>query len=149
MKKKIKEWLKRYLIAEIACLITALIASFLAIFLTGNRIIIAYAGTFGENIGFYGTISTRDIIRSIREHKSVSKTYGINSFLKNLRNLLVEFGPSEALDSFVVRPFCLYIFPLLLGSFAVGIVVGKLVADVVFYAFTIIAYELRKKHLKA
>lgn len=66
-------------------------------------------------------------------------------FFKTIRNLVFEFGFSEALDSFVVRPFCMYIFPILTNNYGVGIIIGKIVADVSFYIPTIIAYELRKK----
>ena len=41
----------------------------------------------------------------------------------------------------------MYIFPIILGNFAVGIIAGKFAADIVFYIPVIIAYELRKKHL--
>jgi hypothetical protein len=42
----------------------------------------------------------------------------------------------------------MYIFPIIIGQFSIGILVGKIVADIIFYIPTIIAYELRKKHLK-
>jgi len=41
----------------------------------------------------------------------------------------------------------MYIFPILIQNYSIGIIVGKIVADVVFYIPTIIAYELRKKYV--
>jgi hypothetical protein len=74
--------------------------------------------------------------------------HGAKGFFKTVRNLVVEFGFSEVLDSLFVRPFCMYVFPLLVGNFFVGILVAKVAADIIFYIPTITAYELRKKHMK-
>ena len=99
-------------------------------------------------LNLYGFLSTNEILTSRKKHKKDNKKYNFVSFLKNIRNLILEFGVSEVLDSFLVRPFTMYIFPLLIGNLQLGILVGKLAADVIFYIPTIIAYELRKKHLK-
>tara|TARA_Y100000034_G_scaffold128423_1_gene182962 strand:+ start:509 stop:637 length:129 start_codon:yes stop_codon:yes gene_type:complete len=42
----------------------------------------------------------------------------------------------------------MYLFPVIIGNFAIGLFVGKIVADIVFYIPTIVMYELKKKHLK-
>ena len=59
--------------------------------------------------------------------------------------MVLEFGTAEFLDSFVIRPFTMYIFPLLTHNLVLGLLVGKFVADIIFYIPTIIAYELRVK----
>jgi hypothetical protein len=109
---------------------------------TKNRVAAAYAGTIGENIGYYGFIIARDLARSLRKHRAAGKALS-----RTTRNLLLEFGLSELLDSLLVRPFCMFAFPLLLKDYVIGIIAGKLAADVIFYIPTIIAYELHKKHL--
>ena len=147
MKKKFKEWLRRYIPAEICATIGALGGAFLVYILTHNGILAAYAGTISENVGFYVCMALREVQISRKHHKKNNKKYGIKSFLKNLRNLLLEFGPAEFFDSLFVRPFCMYTFPLILGNFGLGIFAGKIIADVIFYIPTIIAYELKKKHL--
>ena len=148
MKHKIKEWQNRYLPAEIIGTISALSGSAIAYLLTGNAIITAYAGTWGENIGYYGVISGRDIIASKKRHKHENKNYNHISLAKNTRDIVLEFGPSELMDSFVTRPFLMYSFQLLTGNVIAGIFIGKIAADIVFYIPTISAYEFRKKHLK-
>ena len=148
MKKKVREWLKRYLPAEILATIGALLGAGLIFILTKNRILSAYAGMIGENVGYYGFIFTREHIKDLKNSKKNNKKHGVIGFLKTIRNLVVEFGFSEFLDSLFIRPFSMYIFPILLGQFGIGIFVGKIVADIVFYIPTIIAYEFRKKHLK-
>jgi len=142
MKPKAKEWAKRYIPAEIIAMIFALIAVFLAFLITKNRIIIAFTGTVGDNVGYYGSISLRDILKARKLHKE----YGFLSFFKNIRNLLVEFGVSEIFDFFLIRPFFMWFFPIILNNFVLGILIGKIVADITFYIPTIIMYEFRKKH---
>lgn len=148
MKHKIKEWRNRYLPAEIIGTIAALSASAIAYLLTENAIITAYAGTWGENIGYYGTITRKDINASKKRHKHENKNYTHISLAKNTRNIILEFGPAELLDSFVTRPFLMYAFQLATGNVLAGIFLGKISADIAFYIPTIAAYELRKKHLR-
>jgi hypothetical protein len=72
----------------------------------------------------------------------------LRSFFRDIRNIILEFGFSEILDSLFIRPFMMYIFPILIGNVELGIFAGKIAADIVFYVPTIFAYELRKKHLR-
>jgi hypothetical protein len=135
MRTKLKQWIKRYLPAEASALLGALLGAFLANYAIGNSIIAAYTGTVFDNIGYYGTIIIRDFMRN-------------KDILKLVKNLIIEFGPSEILDFFVIRPFCLYIFPIVLENYALGIIIGKFAADIIFYIPTIISYELNKLHTK-
>jgi hypothetical protein len=112
MKHKLKDWCKRYVPPEIVGTLGALFFSLITFDLTGNRILSAYAGTVGENTGFYGFIFIREHIKDIKKSKNNRKKHGTQGFLKTIRNLFLEFGFSEFLDSFIVRPFCLYIFPI-------------------------------------
>jgi len=56
LKRKSKEWLKRYLPSEIVGTLTAVAAASLARPFFSNRITIAYVGTLGESIGFFVTV---------------------------------------------------------------------------------------------
>lgn len=146
--KKLNEWVKRYLPAEILATPGAIAGAGLIFFLTKNRILSVYAGIIGENIGFYGFLAIRESLNDLKNSKNEGKKHGIIGFSKTIRNLIIEFGFSEFLDSLIIRPFCLYIFSLIIKQFSIGIFVGKIVADLIFYIPTIIAYELRKRHLE-
>ena len=61
-----------------------------------------------------------------------------------VREVVTEFGAAEAVDTLFARPLLMYAFVATLGSVLAGVVVGKLAADVVFYALAIPAYELRE-----
>lgn len=140
MKSKIKSWLKRYLVAEIFAIFGALIGGISINIISRNAIFTAFGATWGENIGYYGIILFNDL----KKHRS-KFTHIV--LLKTLRNLILEFGPAEYLDSFVVRPFTMYFFPGILNNLTLGLIVGKLSADIIFYIPTIVSYELRKKIL--
>ena len=66
---------------------------------------------------------------------------------RTVRDLLIEFGPAELVDSLLARPLFMYLMPSLLHNFTAGIVAGKLAADVIFYGIAISAYELRQHYL--
>lgn len=140
---KLSEYARRYVPMEIVATCTALLGAFAAHITFGNPIITAFAGTWGENIGYYGVA----IAREIREHSSKNSN-ALHIAYRTIRNIIVEFGVAEVLDSFFVRPFFMYMMPLLIGSVSVGILVGKICADVSFYGCTIVFYELKKKLIK-
>lgn len=145
---KLKEWLWRYLPLEIVGTVVAISAAVLVYIITDNRIAAAYAGVIGENIGYYGFLFIRDIEEHRAKHKKEDKVFGFVEDLKIIRNIILEFGVAELLDSLFIRPFCMYWFPIWMESYAFGILVGKLAADVIFYIPTVISYELEKKYLK-
>jgi len=146
--QKIKEWLRRYLPAEILAGIGAISGASLFYLITNNEILSAYAGTIGDNIGYYTFISLRDCKKNKLKYTNAGKKFGWLAYLKTLRDLIFEFGPAEALDSLLIRPFCLYWFSKWTPNYAIGILSGKIVADIIFYVPTIFSYELKKKYLK-
>jgi hypothetical protein len=146
--KKIKEWLWRYIPAEFFATVGAIGSAVLLYIITDNRLIAAYAGTIGENIGYYGFISISDLKNNKEKYHKLGKKFGIIGYIKTVRDLVLEFGFSEALDSLLVRPFCMYWFPIWMPTYDIGIFTGKFIADVIFYIPTITAYELKKKYVK-
>ena len=144
---KIKGWLKRYLPAEIVGTVVAVGAGLVAHSVIDNNVVTAFVGTWGENIGFYSTIIFRDITNSIRTHRNSKINYQFSVLAKDIRNIIVEFGPAEILDSLFIRPFMMFFFTRLLNSVSLGILAGKITAYVTFYIPTVISFELRKKYL--
>lgn len=144
MRIKVREWIKRYGPAEVCGLIGALIGGGVSHWYFQNNVLSALGGTWGENIGYYATIISRDL----QHHKKLRGMLDIASILKIIRNLAIEFGPAEYLDSFLVRPFMMYIFPKVTNNLMFGLILGKFAADAIFYIPTIISYELKKKVIK-
>src|SRR6185503_4430782 len=90
-------WLKRYGVAEVAGLCSALVGSFAARALTGNEIAAAYGGAIGENIGYYGVIIGREVVSDRRAALAGGRGYGLMGSARTARNLVFEFGVAEAL----------------------------------------------------
>ncbi len=143
----IKQFIDRYIYAEIFATFTAMLGAIIIFSITNNKIISVYAGTICEGIGYYTLIVIRDVLNSIKYEQNHKHKYKLINFLKDIRRIIIEFGFSELLDLFIVRPFCMYIFTSWLSNFGVGILVGKVVADILFYVPTTIAYKLQKKYL--
>ena len=148
MKQKVREWIKRYLPAEILSVIATLIAVGLTYKLTGNLFTTALVGTWVGNIAYFGYILIQDIIQTVNSCRFMEVPYTRISFLKNLRNLVLEFGIAEIIDSFLIRPILMYYLPVLVGNLFIGVLLAKICADVTFYVPAIISYELSKKYLK-
>lgn len=147
MKKKILEWIKRYLLSDIISTILSLGTAWLIMEQSGDRVLAAFIGSGVASLSFYLLIAFSDVRKSIKQHKQKNKSYKIKSFLIDFRNLIIEFGPAEILDVIAVRPFFMYLIPTLIGNFLLGTFIGKMIADAIFFAIAIIMYELRKRHL--
>lgn len=148
IKLKIQEWLKRYLPAEIVGTITAIGVASIIRFFYESAVFTAYAGSVGEAVGFYSTIFIQHILVIYKKKKIENKTFSITNFPKIITNIILEFGPAGMLDGLFLRPFFMYLFPVYLKNFALGIFVGKIVGDIAFYFLVILSYELKKQNKK-
>jgi len=133
MKRKTWEWINRYGPAEVTGTVVAIFGAAIAHKLTSNEIVSAYTGSICESIGYYSIMITQEFRRYSKGHP-----------WQIARNLFLEFGPSEVLDSFATRPLFMGLGLHYIGQ-GWGLLAGKLAADLVFYVPTIIIYELRKK----
>lgn len=142
------EWLRRYAPLEILSTVAALAGAAIAALLTTSVLAIAYAGAWAENLGYYGFAFVREMRwidrAEVRPDDGVARSR-LARVLAALKALVWEFGAAEVLDSFVVRPACMYGAVALFGHLGAGIVAGKFAADIMFYAVAIAFYELRKK----
>ena len=147
-RRRLREWVGRYLPAEIAGTLAALAAAWWVHAVSGSLAAAAVAGTVGESLGYYGCMATRVAVlydACHRHHRAPRRHWLTGS--RTIRDLLVEFGPAELVDGLLVRPSSMYLATGLLGDFTAGIVAGKLAADVVFYGLAVAAYELKKRYL--
>jgi hypothetical protein len=127
-------WLRRYLPAGLIGMLAALLGAWLAIGLTGSVAAAAIAGTWGDNLGFYGLILGRELSRRSRQ-----------ALPSIVRDLVLEFGPATVLDSLLLRPALMYAGMALTPHSAIGLIASKLAADIIFYVPTIVSYELLRR----
>jgi len=146
--RKLREWVGRYLPAEVLGTVTALAAALTVHAASGSLISAAVAGTVGESLGYYGCMAVRDALVHDARHRHHGRMKRLwLTGASTVRGMLIEFGPAELVDSALVRPLFMYLLPGLLGNFTAGILLGKLAADVIFYSLAIGAYELKQQYL--
>lgn len=129
-----RDWLARFGPAELAGIVGSY-CGYLGFTALGlPPVAAAYGAALGENIGYYGVIAWRDWRAAAVTDRRLTRIAA---------NMAHDFGVAEVLDSFVVRPAVTLASVSLLGA-ALGIGVGKIVADVVFYVLAIAFYERRR-----
>lgn len=133
---KIKHWIKRYGPQELLWTLGAVIFGYIAFRLSWNEIIGSFVGTRGENMWYYGYA----IWQEAKEQAKLGKR-GWKKLLGIAQDIVTEFWFSELLDSFLIRPGCMYFASQRLGSFGRGLLLGKIMADVVFYIPTTYFYQ--------
>jgi len=147
VRARVAGWVRRYGPAEVVAVLTAVGGYHAGLAMGGGEVIAAYAGAIGENAGFYGVMLGREIRQAARQARAGGRPFGPRAVARTIGLLGVEFGVAEAFDSLLLRPLCMAIGVRWLGTGA-GVIVGKLAADVTFYAPAIVFYELRRKYLE-
>jgi hypothetical protein len=130
-------WLQRYLPAEIVGSTAAIAAAVVSAGGGVERAVIAAA--WAEAIAFYAFVTIREF-RHLRAGRRAS-----GAALLAVRDVVAEFGVAEAADAMLLRPLLMYAFAASLGGLIPGVIAGKIVSDVAFYALAIPAYEVRER----
>ena len=142
-KSNFKEWFDRYKYAELSATSAALASSqFSRIF---DGLTTAYLITFAEYFAFYGVILFMAYKKLVETNRSLDKRPPSKEMLLLIQNLVLEFGYPAVLDLFFIRPFCMYWMPIVTGNYFMGIILGKITADSIFYGLAIVNYELIKR----
>lgn len=144
LRAKLSDWLRRYGLAECAGVSCALLASVTVRRVTGDGVAAAYGGALGESVGYSSVIILRDYLAAARGARAAGRLLGVRDAGKITAGLIAEFGPSAFLDTLVVRPFAMGVGMRLIGP-QLGLIAGKLAADIFFYLPVILIYERRKR----
>jgi hypothetical protein len=124
MKNKIREWIRRYLLADVLSTALSMATAWMIHRTTGDNVLAAFLGSAMASVSFYGIIAYSDVRKSLKHHQEHALKYNFASYFKDLRNLIIEFGPSEILDVLAVRPFFMYLMPKAHGGVCAGNVRG-------------------------
>jgi hypothetical protein len=147
-KNKFIAWRKRFLLAELCGALLAVMASYCSNHYFANAVIAAYAGAAGDTIGFYMPIIIQDATALRKKLHAEDSSFTWRFVLHLIKSMLLEFGPAEIIDSFFLRPFFMYYFPLLLHNYPLGILTGKLAGDITFYIPVTISNRLSAMYKK-
>ena len=145
-KAKFKEWLRRYIVAELlGTVISVGFASFLFV-RTHNYVVATGGGLVGEGIGFYGYFIVSELVINNQRYRAYSLLKKLKKIIAlTSTNLIIEFVPAEIADSIFIRPFLMFYVPHYLKPYALGFLVGKFSADMLFYIFAVAGYEFKKR----
>ncbi|GAA5088873.1 hypothetical protein GCM10025760_11900 [Microbacterium yannicii] len=130
-------WIARYLPAEITGTAAMVIAGLVATLWTDAAPLIALAALLGEIAGFYAVLAVTIYLEVVRVSATRRRAVGKTGVL-----LIAEFGAAEALDTLLVRPVALMLGVWLFPDPLWGMLVGKIAADIVFYAVAAGAFTL-------
>lgn len=144
MQLPLRDWLLRYGPAEVAGITLAFVASFAVRHTTHSAILGAYAAAWGETIGYASVMGTRDLLAQFRQSRRRGRKAPVRDAGSVATDLLAEFGPAGVIDTFVTRPFMMAVGVKMLGA-VVGLVFGKITADLLFYGPVVYMYERRKR----
>lgn len=136
-RRRILFWVVRYLPAEIAGTAAMIVAGLAVTFWTDHPAAIAVAALLGEIIGFYAVLAI-----SVGMEQSRQGVAGRRLFTATLLLLVAEFGAAEVLDTLLIRPAALVLGVTVLRDPVWGLLAGKIVADVVFYAVAAGAFTI-------
>lgn len=143
---KLREWGRRYLLAEVVGTLSALVAAVSVYTATRSLAPAALAASLAESAGFYAVVLGRTLPPLYRLHAGLS--HGRRLWRTGRLGLAEasDFVVAELADTLLLRPGLIFLAAHWAGQdMLVGLVVGKLLADLGFYAVVIPSYELRKK----
>ncbi len=115
MKKKIKEWIKRYRLSELMSYSLAMIWGYLTFKYTNNYYYSWIVVIIWDNLWYYWTIIFKEIMNTIK----IKKYYNLKLFLKDIRNLWFEFWPPQILEIFIIYPLLMFYIPPLFNIYSI------------------------------
>lgn len=141
-RRRVHEWIRRYLPYEIISAAAELGGAGVVYAISNSLAAAALAGTLGAVTGYYTAAflsAARLAYRQLEQRTGITRIVIANALA--LRSVTVEFGLAECVDSLTIRPATYYLLPTVFESVITGWVFAKLISDVAFYLFTIISYE--------
>jgi len=124
---RIAAWRRRYGTPELVGLVAAVAGGLGAFRLTESVILGAVAATAMETVFFYSLLAARDRRAERRE-----QARGPEGLRPMLRELHLEFGAADAVDTLFLRPACYALGLATLGGLP-GLLAGALAADLLFW----------------
>lgn len=146
LRDRLRDWRDRYLLAEVLGTLAALLTGTAVYARTGSLATAALAASLGETAGFYTGIVIRAAPGVLRRHAQVRGWRRVPLTLRAALAEASDYALAEVLDTLLIRPGLIYVASTWSGAgLLFGLLAGKLVADVAFYAVVIPAYEVRRR----
>lgn len=145
---RLGRWLRRYGPSEVLATVAAVGAAAGLHEVTGSVAAAAYAGSLAETVVFYGVMFLRQSIREAHQAGVKGRGFGSRDLLPVARNMMLEFGAAEVLDTLAMRPLLMGLGLEFIGG-NLGALAGKLGADLIFYGPVLASHEWRLARQRA
>lgn len=133
-------WICRYLPAEIVATAAMVIAGLVVTTWTDAPAIVALVALVGESIGLYAVLAIT--IHAEQVHVTPTRRRAV---VRTFLLLIAEFSAAELLDTLLIRPAALMLGVWLVPDPVVGLIIGKIAADSVFYLVAAGAFTVTDK----
>lgn len=142
----LREWSRRYLLAEGVGTLCAVLAALLVLSVTDSLATAAVAASIAESAAYYAVVLRRMLPAIWRRHRGSTLGRRLVRTVRDTVGEASDFLTAELLDTILLRPLLIWLAAGWTGPYPVlGLIIGKLLADLAFYAVVIPSYELRKK----
>ena len=136
--KNIGIWINRYLPATIITLVVSIFIFLLL--LPISRVLASYAASIADTIIYYLIIFQKDLrVQMLSDDQSL-----FFRLIKFIRGVLIEFGPAEFLDTYIIRPSLFFYASILFDPTIFTLAITVILADLIFHLFAIIGFEINK-----
>jgi uncharacterized membrane protein len=146
VRDRLRDWRDRYLLAELLGTLAAVGAGTAAYALTGSLATMALVASLAETVGFYLGIAIKVAPGVWQRHKHIG---GRLRVVRTLRSALAEasdYVVAELLDTLLLRPALILLASAWTDAgLLLGLLLGKVLADVAYYSVVIPMYELRRR----
>lgn len=147
LRTKLWEWIRRYGPQECCGFVAAFavavqnrdVLSDSSTFIMG---VVLYGMTIADGVVYYGYGFIRELVRHARVCTVTNPSIVA---LRAIRDVLAEYWIVEVVDTIVTRPACMYVGLHLTHDLLHGVVLGHVLAGIVFNILVIPCYEIRKK----
>ncbi|MDB5179250.1 MAG: hypothetical protein JWN01_1193 [Patescibacteria group bacterium] len=100
---------------------------------------VGFVGSIGEAIGFFAVrIAQEHVVQLVRNRR---QNHRADSLSETIGSIVREHGWAEITDTFGIRPLSMLILILLIPVFELAVFIGKLVADIWFYGYSIYTHR--------
>jgi hypothetical protein len=142
----LREWGRRYLLAEGIGTLCALTAALVVHTATGSLATAAVAASVAESAAYYAVVLRRLLPGLWARNAGLPFGRRVVRTARDTAGEASDFLTAELLDTVLLRPLLIWLAAGWTGSHVVwGLLLGKLLADLGFYAVVIPSYELRKR----
>lgn len=141
---RLRQWLRRYLPAELLAIVVAAVCATCADAVSNDQLVVVGASIVGSSTGYYGLIVMREMIHARRASHARHIRDTRRAGYTTVRNLALDFGSAELLDSLLFSPALLYLWIQAVPNLQLAVLLGEVASTSAFYSAVVVAHNVRR-----